>query len=173
MSTILFGSWESIARIACLTTLGYVSIIVLLRASGKRTLSKMNAFDFIVTVALGSCLATVSLSKTITLADGITAFAIFIFLQYLLTWLSVRSKKVKSLLASSPTLLFYEGEFLLHALKEQRITTEDILSACRQKGFSVLDNIALIVLEATGDIAIVENTTKGERSTLAAIDARK
>jgi uncharacterized membrane protein YcaP (DUF421 family) len=64
---IFFGGWESLLRTFVITVLAYVFLIVLLRGSGKRTLSKMNAFDFIVTIALGSTLATVMLNKSIPL----------------------------------------------------------------------------------------------------------
>ena len=58
----------------------------------------MNAFDLIVTVALGSTLATVLLTKSVALADGLLAFALLIFLQFALTWLSVRFKPISQLL---------------------------------------------------------------------------
>ena len=170
MASIFFDSWESLARTACLTILGYVAIVLLLRVSGKRTLAKMNAFDFIVTVALGSCLASVALSKSIPLADGVAAFSLFILLQYALTWLSVRSKAVQALITNSPTLLFYQGEFLRRAMKEQRITEEDIFHACRQQGLSTLDEVDMIILESTGDVAILKKTEPGRLSTLGAID---
>lgn len=63
MENIWFENWTSLIRTICLTTLGYAAMVLILRISGKRTLSKMNAFDFIVTIALGSCLATVALNK--------------------------------------------------------------------------------------------------------------
>ena len=59
MKNIFFDSWESVVRTIVITVLAYVLLIVLLRISGKRTLSKMNVFDLIVTIALGSTLATV------------------------------------------------------------------------------------------------------------------
>lgn len=74
MKNIFFDSWESIFRTTVITILAYVLLIFLLRVSGKRTLSKMNAFDFIVTIALGSTLATVMLNKNVAFADGILAF---------------------------------------------------------------------------------------------------
>ncbi len=80
MQNIFFDSWSSIVRTVVITVLAYVSLIVLLRGSGKRTLSKMNAFDFIVTIALGSTLATVILSKNVALIDGLLAFSLLIFL---------------------------------------------------------------------------------------------
>ncbi len=87
---MFFGSWYSLLRILVVGVLAYVALIVLLRVTGKRTLSKMNAFDLVVTVALGSTLATVLLSKDVALADGVVAFALLIGLQFIITWLSVR-----------------------------------------------------------------------------------
>ena len=55
-------------------------VLLLLRVSGKRTLTRMNAFDLVVTVALGPTLATVLLTKSVALADGLAAFALLIFL---------------------------------------------------------------------------------------------
>lgn len=173
MNNFFFNNWDDILRTASLTVLGYISMIILLRTSGKRTLSKMNAFDFIVTVALGSCLATLALNKNISLADGIVAFSLFIFLQYLLTWLSVRVKWVKSIITSSPTLIFYEGEFLYQVMKKERITIEEVFSASRQNGISNLDDIDMIILETTGDITIIKKSIKGRLSTLENIDTKR
>jgi uncharacterized membrane protein YcaP (DUF421 family) len=58
MEKIFFNVWESIVRTLVIGVLAYAILILQLRISGKRTLSKMNAFDFIVTIALGSTLAT-------------------------------------------------------------------------------------------------------------------
>ena len=62
MSDFIFDGWLPVARTLILGFMSYVGLVILLRASGKRALSKMNAFDLIVTVALGSTLATVLLS---------------------------------------------------------------------------------------------------------------
>ena len=67
---------------------GASSLYLILRISGKRTLAKMNAFDFVVTVALGSTLATVFLSKDIALAEGLFAFALLAGLQRIVAWLA-------------------------------------------------------------------------------------
>ncbi|HBM44306.1 MAG TPA: DUF421 domain-containing protein, partial [Halomonas sp.] len=61
MEMVFFSGWESLARTLVVGLLAYTVLIVFLRISGNRTLSKMNAFDLIVTVALGSTLATVLL----------------------------------------------------------------------------------------------------------------
>lgn len=125
----------------------------------------MNAFDFVVTVALGSILASVALNQNIPLANGVAAIVIFIGFQFLLTWLAVRVKSVKTLITSRPSLIFYKGNFLHGAMKVERITEEEIYSAARKEGISTLEGIELIILETTGDITIIEKISNGKKPT--------
>lgn len=166
MKNVFFDSWESTGRIIIITVLAYAALIVMLRVSGKRTLSKMNAFDFVVTVALGSTLATVILSKDVALLDGALAFFLLIFLQFCITWLSVRHKRVKQLITSDPTLLLYKGEVLHGALKKERVTLEELYVAARNNGLTDLQDIYGIVLETTGTLSVLSEKPDGSPKTL-------
>lgn len=73
MEGMFFSSGSTMVRTAVVGVLAYVSLVVLLRLSGRRTLSKMNAFDLVVTVALGSTFATILLNSDVSLADGVLA----------------------------------------------------------------------------------------------------
>ena len=160
MHNIFFDDWQSLLRAFILTVLAYVTLIIFIRLSGKRTLSKMNAFDFLVTIALGSCLATVSLNKDIALAEGALVYFTLIFLQFIITWASVRVKKVKKLVTGQPALLLYKGELLGDAMKHERITVEEIYMKARESGIANLEEIEVIVLETTGDITIISKIDK-------------
>lgn len=166
MENIFFDNWESTGRTFIITILAYITMLLMLRVSGKRTLSKMNAFDFIITIALGSTLATVTLNKNVALTDGALAFFILIFMQFFLTWLSVRFKFVKNLITSRPTMLLYKGEILNDALKRERITIEELYMSARQKGIEDLSQIDVIVLETTGDMTIMPSVKDTEAQTL-------
>ncbi|GGF76199.1 hypothetical protein GCM10011402_31190 [Paracoccus acridae] len=78
---IFFDSWQGLLRVLVVGIAAYAALILMLRGSGKRTLSKMNAFDLIVTVALGSTLATVLLSNSVPLLEGILGLALLVYLQ--------------------------------------------------------------------------------------------
>lgn len=156
MKNIFFTSWESIYRTVTITVLAYVLLILLLRASGKRTLSKMNAFDLIVTIALGSTLATVMLSKDVALIDGVLALFLLIFLQFIITFLSARSGTISKLVKSTPALLVYKGEMLLHAMKKERIAEDEIYAIIREKGLGSLQEADAIVLETDGSLTVIK-----------------
>jgi uncharacterized membrane protein YcaP (DUF421 family) len=170
MENIFFDSGQSIIRTIVITILAYIAMIFLLRASGKRTLSKMNAFDFIVTIALGSALANVSLNKNVALADGVLAFSLLIFLQYSITWLSVRIKQFKKIITRQPTLLLYRGQVIDVAVKKERITREEIFLAAREKGITQLEDIDALILETTGEITVVKKISEGKTETLQDIE---
>lgn len=73
---MFFSSWDVIFQTSVIGALAYLSVIVLLRVSGKRTLSEMNAFDLVVSVAIGSVLSTTILESAVKLSDGIVAIAV-------------------------------------------------------------------------------------------------
>jgi uncharacterized membrane protein YcaP (DUF421 family) len=152
---MLFDDWQSIARTIAFGAVAYGALIVFIRLFGKRTLAKLNAFDLIVTVALGSTLATVLLSKDVALVDGILAFAVLIGLQFAIAWTSVRSEAFEGLVKSAPRLLFYEGRFLDRDLLEERVTREEILAALRNNGVASIEDAGAVVLETDGTLTVI------------------
>lgn len=78
---MLFDGFQGLLRVALVALLAYGSLVLVLRFAGKRALSKLNAFDFVVTVALGSTLATVLLSGDVAFLEGFLAFAMLALLQ--------------------------------------------------------------------------------------------
>jgi uncharacterized membrane protein YcaP (DUF421 family) len=153
---MFFDSWTGLGRVLAVGTLAYISLVLILRISGKRTLTKLNAFDLVVTVALGSTLATVLLSKSVALAEGILAMALLVFLQFVITWSSVRSPWFQELVKSEPTLIMRKGQFLDGALRAQRITREEVIAALRSNGVADAADVAAVVLETDGSIAVVK-----------------
>ena len=141
-------------------TLAYVALVMVLRGFGKRSLSKLNAFDLVVTVALGSTLATVLLNKDIAVVEGVSAFTLLLFLQYTIAWLSVRFRRFEKLTKAEPTLLVSHGTFLDGAMRRERITREEVLSAIRGAGAVDLSHIHTVVLETDGSISVLKQIKK-------------
>lgn len=152
---MLFDGWEPLARTVLFGAAAYAALIVLIRLFGKRTLAKMNAFDLVVTVALGSTLATVLLSKSVALAEGIVAFGVLIGLQFAIAWTSVRSRTFQRLVKSAPRLLVYNGRLLDQELLDERVTPEEILAALREKGVRRVDDAGAVVLETDGTLTVI------------------
>lgn len=166
LGQMFFQGWSGLVRTALVGVLAYLALVVLLRVSGKRTLSKMNAFDLVVTVALGSTLATILLSQDVALLEGIVAFAVLIGMQFVIAWLSVRSRTVSRLVKAEPRLLVYNSQLLHSALHAERVVEAEVLAAVRQQGLAALDAVAAVVLETDGSFTIIPQVDQSEPAAL-------
>ncbi|PRY20210.1 DUF421 domain-containing protein [Pseudosporangium ferrugineum] len=163
---MFFDSLQDLWRIAVIGVLTYALLVAVLRSSGERTLAKMNAFDFVVTVALGSTLATILLSRDVTLSEGLAALVLLVVLQFVATWLSVRSGKIRHLLKSAPTLLVRDGRMDEEMMRRQRVTANEVLQAVRSQGIGDLGLVAAVVLETDGTFSVITNQNAGEHTAL-------
>lgn len=161
---MLFDGTDSLLRTLALSLGAYGSLIVLLRLSGKRTLAKMNAFDLVVTVSLGSTLATILLSREVALAQGVVALAALVLLQFAIAWLSVRLKWVERLAKAEPAVLLRDGVLRQGVMRRERVTADEIKSAVRSAGLGALEMAALVVLETDGSLSVVAKSAAGSGS---------
>lgn len=166
---MFFDGWSGLARVLVVGILAYAGLILLQRISGKRTLSKMNAFDLIVTVALGSALATVLLSEDVALVEGLLAFGVLMGLQFAITWLSTHSKSAVSLVKSEPRLLVYQGKLLHDSMVSERVLEAEVRQAVRSAGIASLEEVEAVVLETDGTFSVVR-PAGGQEDALADVD---
>ncbi|WP_106477424.1 DUF421 domain-containing protein [Phytohalomonas tamaricis] len=136
-------------------TLSYIALIIVLRVSGKRTLSKWNAFDFIVTIALGSTLATSLMSNSVTLGQSVTAFIVIVLLQFVITFFSVRSVGMRKLIKAEPTLLFYRGEYRYDTMHSERVVEAEVRAAIRENGIADVEKVSAVILETDGGFSVI------------------
>lgn len=161
-----FDSWSGIVRVVAVGVAAYVLLVVLLRVSGKRTLSKLNAFDLVVTVAMGSMLASALMSKDVPLAESGTGLLVLVLAQYLIAQLSVRSPRFANWVRSEPRLLVLNGAFLDDALLAERVTRNEVLSAIRGQGISHVEEVGAVVMETDGSLHVMKRTGSQPADTL-------
>lgn len=161
-----FDNWPDIARTILVGGAAYAGLVAVLRLTGKRTLSQLNAFDFIVTVALGSTLATILLSKDVSWAEGMVAFGLLAGLQLLVALLSSIWPRLRSLLTSSPVLLVEHGEYRDEAIRRNRLTRSEVRQAIRSSGSGDVSQVAAVVLETNGTLSVITTASLGNGSAL-------
>jgi uncharacterized membrane protein YcaP (DUF421 family) len=157
---MFFQGWSGIVRTVIVGTLAYAFLVLSLRISGKRTLAKLNAFDLVITVAFGSTLASILLSEDVALAEGATALVLLVALQFVVAFLSVRSKGFAKAVRSEPTLLLRDGEMLPGAMRRARVTKAELETVVRTEGQRGLDGIAAVVLESDGSFSVIDDAQK-------------
>lgn len=165
-----FDTWSDIARILAVGAAAYVALVLILRVTGKRTLAKLNAFDLVVSVALGSILATVLLDTNVSWAEGLTAFGLLTVLQLVITWTSTRVPSARSVITAKPTLLLRDGQPLENALREERVTIGELRQAVRATGNGDLADIGAVVLEGDGSLSVIPADKVGTGTALDGVE---
>jgi uncharacterized membrane protein YcaP (DUF421 family) len=158
---MFFDTWNGLARVLVMAALAYPLLIAAVRASGKRTLSKMNAFDLVVTVALGSTLATILLNSQVSLAEGALALGSLVALQYATAWASARHRGVRRLVKAEPTLLLHDGRMLGEAMRRERVTPDEVRQAIRAQGTGAVEQVQAVVLETDGSFSVIPRSQSG------------
>ncbi|MGQ2984168.1 DUF421 domain-containing protein [Flavobacterium sp.] len=157
MENIFFKDWGSIKDVALCSVIAFLTLFILIRISGKRTLAKLNAFDFIVTVTLGSTLSSMILAK-VTLTEGAVALTIIVIMQYALAWLAASNKGLEKAINSKPSLLYYDGNYIEDEMKREGITKEEILAEIRSFRLERMEDVKAVVLELNGHFSVIKRS---------------
>lgn len=155
MRDILFTGWEPLAHTVVVGVLGYAALVVLLRASGARTLAQMSSFDVVIAVAVGATFGRVLTAQQVALAQAVTAFVVLVALQVGVTTLAARRPALAGRVTASPTLLLHRGRPLPDVLRRHRVTEADLRAALRRRGLGSFAAADAVVLEADGELSVL------------------
>ena len=140
----------------------YFGIILFTKIAGKRSFSKMSSFDFAMTVAIGSLFASVILSSTINLSEGLLGLAMLYILQMSIALLR-RFKIVQSVVDNKPLLLMDGEKILEDNLRKARVAEADLRAKLREANVIELSEIKAVIFETTGDISVLHTADENKK----------
>lgn len=155
-------SLDDLVRPLATVPLAYLAVVAMVRVSGKRSLAKLNAFDLVVTVAIGSLLASTVTSSGPGLAAGLVAVGLLLLLQVAVSWVTSRRGEGTTLVRAEPTLVVCRGSLRDDAVRRARLTEAEVLQAVRSGGFGGLDEVAAVCLESDGSLSVVGYSSLGD-----------
>jgi uncharacterized membrane protein YcaP (DUF421 family) len=152
----LATSWAEVGVVALSTVVIFAAVIGATRIVGLRSLSKMSAFDFAMTVAVGSLMATVAVTETSLLA-GLVGLSLLYATQFAIAQLR-RSGRFSRIVDNQPTLLMVDGEVLQEALDGVQMTRDDLRAKLREANVLRYDQVRAVVMETTGDVSVLHGS---------------
>ena len=142
----------------------FITVVLLTRVSGPRSLAKMSSFDFAATVAVGSTLASTALGST-ALVNG-AAVLVMLFGLQAVTAVLRRRGAFGGLVDNSPLLLMAGPEVIDDHLRQARISREELFGQLRSSGVQRLEEVTAVVLETTGDLSVLTGGSDVDRELL-------
>ena len=139
-----------------LTAMGMVWVVVLVRINGLRSFSKMTNFDFVMTVAVGSLLASASQTNNWeAFLQAMIAMATLFLVQSVTARMRRQSDTIEAVMQNTPVILMRNGQIIESALAETRVARSDLLAKLREANVLDLNEVRAVVLETTGDISVL------------------
>ena len=158
----LFGGWAGMAGALVEAAVLYPYAVLVLRLAGKTTVGTARIFDFVSTVAMGTMVGSTIISKSIALTTGLAGLTALVALQWAVAYASSRSALFYRLTTNTPRLLYDGARFLEENLRAERMTREDVLAKIREGGHPNLESVAAVVLETTGNVAVIGSSVPSE-----------
>jgi uncharacterized membrane protein YcaP (DUF421 family) len=152
---MFFHSWSDIGRTVAVSALAFVVIVTLLRIVGPQALARMSGFDVVFTVTMGSVIATVVVSRDVTLAQGVAALVTMLALQEVIRRLQSRFLPVHHLVRQAPRVLLWDGTLLEDRLQGSGVSADEIRAAVRKAGLRSLGDALIVVLENDGEWSVI------------------
>jgi len=147
---------DTIIRAFALSAVAVCWVVVVVRIIGLRAFSKMTAFDFVVTVAVGSLLAGASQASSWTaFAQAVLAIGSLLGTQYIVAQWRGSSETFKEVIQNKPVMLMRDGQIFQLALDKTRVTRDDLMAKLREANVLDLSQVRAVVLETTGDISVL------------------
>lgn len=157
---LFFDGWESVLRTVLSVPLIFLLVVAFVRITGVRAASRMNAYDWIVTVAMGSIVGSTIVMKDVTIIDGAAGVAMLLFAQWITSAAAKRSPRFRRIVNNSPTLVVWQGEYVERGMKLARLTPIEIDAAVRKAGIPRMEDVGAVVVEPDSSLSVVERTEK-------------
>lgn len=143
---------ESVLR----ATAVYVFVLVVFRISGKRALSQITTFDFVLLLIIGESTQQALLGNDFSIINAWVVIATLLLLDYALSVVKNHWPVIDPVLESRPLLIVNEGRFLEERASKEGVDLDDVLAAGRTShGLASLDEIRFAVLERSGGISVI------------------
>jgi uncharacterized membrane protein YcaP (DUF421 family) len=155
MLSMFFHSWSDIGRVVVVSIVTFFAIVAMLRLVGQIALAKMSGYDVIFTVTLGSLVATVVLTRTLTVSEALAAFVTLLALQMGIRWLQARWLIVHHAVREPPNVVLWDGQLLEDRMRRSSISGDEVRAAVRKSGLRSLNDVRAVVLENDGDWSVI------------------
>lgn len=137
------------------TILVLIILFFITKMMGKKQISELNFFDYIVGITIGSIAADISLDIEKNMIAGIAALFIYGFISYIISFISIKSIWARRFIIGVPTVLVEKGKIIESGLKKSKIDVNDLLMVARENGYFNLDEIDYALMEVNGNISFL------------------
>jgi len=151
---------NEILKIILTATGSFFALFFLTKIIGKRQLSQLSLFDYIIGISIGSIAAEMATSLDGPFTHPLTAMIVYAALSLIFTFFVIKSMPARKKIEGTPVILFNSGKMYRNNFKKNKIDLDEFLMLCRNEGYFNLSAVQTIVLEQNGKLSILPKSAQ-------------
>lgn len=137
----------------------YMLVFAFTRALGRRELSTLQPFDFILLVVIGDLIQSGVTQNDLSVTGVLIVVCTIGILQVIFSYLSFRFRRMRPILQGEPIVLVENGQLIERNMRRERLTFDDLAEKARLSEIDSLGEIKWAVLETNGDISFIKRSS--------------
>lgn len=141
------------------TIILYFFIMIVYRIMGKKEVGQLSIVDLIVTILIAE-LAAISIENAeSSIFVSIIPIIILVLIQVILSYTSLKSKKIRHIIDGKPTVIIKNGKIVFSEMVKLRYSLDDLILQLREQGISTIEDVKFAVLENNGKLSIFDKSS--------------
>lgn len=142
------------------TIILYILVVIAVRIMGKAELSELQPYELVVIIMIAELASLPMEAVEMPFINGVVAISTLVFLQVVISFITLKSEKARALICGKPTILIQNGSIVEKELKKLRISMNDLIEQLRIKNFPNIDDVEFAILETNGDLSVIPKASK-------------
>lgn len=143
------------------------ALFILTNLLGKKQINQLNMFDYVIGISIGNVVAEMTVNKEVNFFDGIIVMAIYSLLSLIVSFITIKSIKLRKIISGTPTILMENGKLIRNGLKKVKIDVNEFLEEARTCGYFDISELEYAIMETNGKISFLSknkytNVTKDD-----------
>ncbi len=143
----------------------YFVLVVLARIMGRKQISQLTYFDYVVGITIGSIASVASIDKHVNMFEAIFSIIIWSALTILLSEITLKNIKLRLLIDSEPLLIIDKGKVIYKNMRKARYNMGDLLMQLREKDVFYITDVEIAILEPDGKLSVLKKAEKNALTT--------
>lgn len=146
---------QNILDVVGRSLLSLVVLFGITELMGKKQISQLNLFDYIIGISIGSIAASLSVDDSINYFDGVLAIIVYGVFAAMVSILTLKSIVLRRFFTGTPSVLMNNGKIMYDNLKKSKLDINDFLQIARENGYYDINQINCSILEPSGKISFL------------------
>lgn len=142
--------------VALRTVLSFLVLFSLARILGKKQISHLTFFDYVIGIVIGDMASTLALDIEMKIRNGLIGIVIYTLFSIIIAYGAIKSFKFRDLVESSPSILVKNGKIMEKSLFKHKLTYDDLMNGLREKDAFNLSEVEMAILETNGQISVMK-----------------